>query len=330
MTFLPSQWLSDPAWLSMDATARGFHAHLLMIAAQQEGCLPDDDALWRQWLGLPAAGSVLPAKALPEVFGLWLMEGTPDRLAQLGGHAFLVDFYWTHRWGPMLRRAWSPSKPGWVSCVLAERIVNGTGPLSPPQATFDQATFDQATSGQAASGQASPNLTLHDATPLTPSRKKEGAPKKKAGPRPPNAKRLLAEAKDRLHSLPLEQVLSYQGPRGEGTTWILPVDGRLLQEADVTAAWHVPVNRTARLNIWSVGLALLSTGPGEENKNRSFLSSMIQKYGERKVSAAVGELGGRSVQPADPRAFLRSILRRETEGGVAAQRARTTRAGIPL
>lgn len=282
----------------MDATARGFHAQLVLLAARQDGRIPDDPAQWRRWLGLPEAGAAQAWPRMPAAVMQWLSQGTPGRLVELGGAAALMEYYWVHRWEPMVRAAWQAQSPGWLTCEAARQLAG-------------LATAQGALPAQA--------------------REAEGPAKSPAagrGGRKPARRK--AKARSPLHGLAVEQWLGPRGPVGPGWLAVVPLGDRLADRDAIQAQWHVPASRAVRLNLWTVGLAALGQGPGEEQKNRAFLSSLIQKYGERKVAAAVGEMGGRRVPPADPRAFLRAILRRESEGTVAAQRAREDRSQVPL
>lgn len=287
MTFsVPLLWLSDPAWCAMDTMARGFHAQLVLLAARAGGELPTDEAQWRRWLNIPEENlAQLPEQAHAASLK-WLEMDVRTRGEQLGQREGWLEQLWQDRWYPMVCQAWSPSRPGFVTCLAA-----------------------QALAGQVL---AAPAPTEEAPAPRTPRRKA------KAGP------------KVSLETLSLEQVLSAQGPIGAGIVFVRPLEDKLCTQEDVVALWHLPVNRAQSLNVWAVGLALLGQNPNDDSNNRSFLASLIRTYGERKVAAAVGELSGRSVPPADPRAFLRAILRRETEGNPAAQRAREQRASIPL
>ena len=180
----------------------------------------------------------------------------------------------------MVKAAWMSTGPGQVSCKAAQLLA---------EAGNEGANLR--TDGQM--GADAPN------TQTAPKARK--APKKTVKGIKPT---------DILNS-PLEKLTGWDSPLTEGWTWTQPMGDRLFDVDQVAARWHVPASRSTRLNLWSVGLAALSTGPGEETKNRSFLASLIKKYGERKVSAALGEISTRAVPPADPRAFLRAILRRK-------------------
>lgn len=291
MSELASLWLSDPAWLNMDATARGFHAQLVLMAAQSGGKIVDNEADWRRWLGIPELGASDPLTSLPSGVVQWVNQGTPGRLAQLGGTGALTEYYWTRRWLPMLQKAWKPAGEGQVSCNAA-LVMAGLEPET-TEAPVRKAAVKKA-------------------------RKVARKRARKAPVRPP------------ILDTPMELLVGMSGPVGEGWSYLTALDDRLADFDQIKARWHVPASRAARLNLWSVGLAALSTQPGDEKNNRAFLSSLIKKYGERRVAAAMGEITGRNVPPADPRAFLRAILRRDTEGTVAAQRARADRASIPL
>lgn len=291
---LPSLWLSDPAWCAMDAMAKGFHAQLVLLAARSNGELTTDEGQWRRWLGIPEADE---QGAHPEM-QQWLALDAQTRGQKLGKRAGMLEQLWEQRWYPMICQAWQPARPGFVTCQAAQLMAGA---------------IEELPALHVAAAQATP------------------APAEKSLPvTKPTKTRKKASTKVSFDDLPMEAYLEPAGPMGQGIVVARPLDERLRSQEDVLALWHVPVNRTQRLNVWSIGLAVLSRSPSEETNNRSFLASLIRQYGERKVAAAVGELSGRATMPADPRSFLRAILRRETEGNPAAQRARETRASIPL
>ncbi len=220
----------------------------------------------------------------------WVALDAQTRGHQLGRRTGMLEQLWKERWHPMICQAWVPSRPGFVTCAAAQALAGIGAPAQAPENT----------------------------PPVDKPTKSKPAARKKAA------------AKPSFEELALETFLEPLGPIGQGSLLPRPMDDRLSVKEDVLALWHVPVNRAQRLNVWTVGLAVLSRTPSEESNNRSFLASLIRQYGERKVAAAVGEISGRAVLPADPRGFIRGILRRETEGNPAAQRARETRASIPL
>ena len=278
-------WLSDPAWCAMDPTARGFHTHLVLLAARQGGEISDDESQWRQWLGIaPAAPSGQSVTSAVVLAGL--ESPTLSRTELLGSQQHLLERLWEERWLPMVRQAWKPTRKGFLTCDAAQALASGE-----------------------------PKTASTVAAPV---------------PAAPNRKRVKRKAPVNVSMLPLEQILGAIGPIGEGQRVLRPLSERLMDPAQALVLWHLPVSRAQRLSVWSVGLAVLTRAPGEESANRSFLATLIRQYGERKVSAAVGELSGRSTQPADPRSFLRSLLRRDTEGTPGAQQARERRANIPL
>ena len=284
-------WLSDPAWCAMDATARGFHTQLVLLAARQDGELPDDEALWRQWLGIaPAQATSTGFTAAMVLAGLDLPDLSRTEL--LGAQQHLMERLWEERWGPMVRQAWRPCGRGRLTCDAAQALAS-TAAVPAPGPTA---------------------LATPAPAPASP------APKK----------RTKRKASVNTSLLPLEQLLHRQGLVGQGLRSARPLSDQLLDREKALALWHLPATRSQRLNVWSVGLEVLTTGPGENASNRSYLASLIRQYGERKVASAVGEISGRSTRPADPRSFLRSILRRETEGSVGAQQARERRASVPL
>lgn len=295
MVTLPALWLSDPAWLAMDATARGWHTQLVLLAAQQGGELTADEGQWRRWLGIPEAGNQPVLPAIPAAALQWLNEAAPGRLTQLGGQSALLEYYWIRRWLPMLRAAWSPSREGHLTCACA-RLLAGQAPVPAEPSSPIAPTHPGA----------SPTKT--DKTTAKPRR----AAKSAGGPVP-----AAAQLIGRKGLRPMAW------PRGQG------LGPKLIDRDRLLSLWRSPADRGTRLNLWSVGLAVLASA-GTEANNRSFLSSLIQQFGERRVASAVGELAGRGVPPADPRSFLRSLLRRDTQGTEAAQKARDLRASIPL
>ena len=296
MTILATSWLSDPAWCAMDPTARGFHAQLVLLAARSGGRLPDDEAVWRRWLGLPDAGGSAATDVSPAAMAAWIQGGgAPDRWAQLGGAAALMEHHWVTRWRPMVRAAWVDDGQGELTCPAAQTLAGATSSVSIPVELSAAPTTAQPV----------PRMTRRRATRA-----------RTTGPA--------------ITSMPLDRLLAPSGPVDWGQTWALPMDDRCLDVEQVQACWHVPETRAVRLNLWAVGLRMLSTGPGDESATRSFLASLIRLYGERRVAAAVGEMSGRSTPAADPRAFLRGLLRRDTEGSAAAQQARQVRSRLPL
>lgn len=296
MLDFPSLWLSDPHWLGMDPTARGFHAQLVLLALRQGGRLPDDDALWRQWLGLPEPGES-PSTSAPEAVltSLAILDASQGR-APAGEYRQALDYYWVHRWAPMLKKAWTPAGPGECSCALVQQLLQQT-----------------------------PGCQV--ATPPPPAMEpiiEKPAAKPKRTKKKPKANSALTVAGVNWDSLVSSSLLHGDGLRG-----LRPLSEKLVDLDQIKARWHVPVSRSSRLHLWTIGLAVL--GPIEDQgKNRAFLANQISRYGESKVLAAVGQISGRAIPPADPRSFLLGILRKETEGTAAAQRARETRAGIPL
>ena len=298
-----SLWLSDPHWQAMDPTARGFHAQLVLLAVRQGGRLPDNDAVWRRWLGLPqpgeAPGERTPAEALQ---ALKVLEASQGR-TPAGEYAQALDYYWTHTWQPMLHGAWPLGADGQRSCDLVNRLLQGT-PVVAEEALVAPSPVQTAAEAPAPAAQPKPKR-----------------PRKAKAPKAAPVFLLANSNWDALVTSPMI--------RGEGLGVVCPLPDKLVDPDQLKARWHLPASRSTRLNLWTVGVAVLGNAE-DSSKNRTFLAKMISRYGEPKVAAAVGEISGRAMPPADPRSFLLGILRRETEGSAAAQRARETRAGIPL
>jgi len=293
---LSSLWLSDPLWQAMDPTTRGFHAQLVLLALRQGGGLPDDERLWRQWLSLPMAGEA-PSTRLPEemLASLAILDASQGR-QPAGEYAQALEHYWTHSWRPQLYQAWPIGKDGLRRCDLVSRLLAEHG---------------------------RPPVSLADPAP--------------ASSPPEKPKKARAKPKAKSKALPLPALTQMNWDllattalvRAEGIGSLVPLSDKLLDVDQIKARWHLPANRSTRLNLWSVGLSVLGNAE-ESNKNRTFMASLIRRYGENKVAAAIGEISARSIPPADPRSFLLGILRRETEGSAGAQRARENRAGLPL
>jgi len=294
MITLSSLWLSDPLWQAMDPTTRGFHAQLVLLALRQGGGLPDDERLWRQWLGMPMAGEASGERRPEEILAsLAILDASQGR-QPAGEYAQALEHYWKHAWLPLLHQAWPLGKDGVRRCDLVSRLL--TDPDGVQVAT------------------APPEPVM---APSPKPKKTRAKPKAK-----PPVRTMLSQMNWDVLTTPLLV-------RSDGIDALAPLNDKLLDFDQIKARWHLPANRSTRLNLWSVGLSVLG-GAEDSHKNRTFMASLIRRYGENKVAAAIGEISARSIPPADPRSFLLGILRRETEGSAGAQRARENRAGLPL
>lgn len=344
-------WGSDPSWLAMDASARGFHAQLMLVAVRQKpaGYLPDDDVLWRRWLGLPPAwpatsggvsaqdgGTDAMGKALRRFFdepsrkGHGLAEGMLDALRTVwapsndgaadaalarGAYERWIDHLWTTRWKPMVLTAWQrvdadliqayptlAGKEGGFWSPLAAALMGTSAPapdvahtpVAPPP--FVEPTAK--TSGKAVrAGKARASKVLDDPLP---------SPMQTPG------------------------VLGH-GDVGPLGAWWLSADTSSWRDlSKVVRHWRAPLSSERRRSLWDVGVSCLAVDLADQKQARTFLGKLIRQYGEETVAKAVAELSMRALPPADGYSFLQGILRRETEGSEAEQKARHQRARVAL
>lgn len=284
----------------METTARGLHFQLLCIAAQKRpaGTLPDNDAQWRKWCGIPAETSRISKRRAPLAADLLL--GTladPAALASLqaGDPHLLVQQLWEKFWKPQISLGWhrvddllieerpylARAKGGWWSPV-AEAIGGHRAAAAPAHATAKK----PAATKKARSAMATEPATtaLH-----TPSATEDG---------------------DSIeHALDID------------TPW---ADVRR-----VKAAWRATLPRPVQESLWDLGVKALEPGVGSKAA-RQQLVGLINKYGEPQVSQAIGILLGRATRPADPIAFVVRTLKNQTEGSPNVQRARAQRTSVAL
>lgn len=296
MTVFPPlalRWAGDAAWLGMDASARGFHTQLLLMAAQRQplGTLPDQDSQWRRWLGLPEltlAQATGEAKRhlQPVSAGLALAAqapGTPWQPQQ----GDLIEQLWTTRWKPMLMEAWQRVDARLVATY--PHLAGAEGMLFCPTAL--------------ALAQMSAGPTMADATAQVATTKGSGrvAAKRAATPR---KKKAAADLADPL----LAQLLT------------MTPDTSLLSDSDhVLKCFQVVPLPEQRQTLWELGARLLATTPEEGRTVRAFLGRLIREYGEKAVAQAVGELSVKAVLPADPKSYLLGALKQQAKGGNARQ-----------
>lgn len=292
MTVFPPlalRWAGDAAWLGMDASARGFHTQLLLMAAQRQplGTLPDQDAQWRRWLGLPemtrlqAVGEArLHTGPLSEGLALAAQAPGAPWQAQSGD---LIEQLWTTRWKPMLMEAWQRVDAALIRAY--PHLAGAEGLL------FCSTAFDLARLANAS-------------TPAAPSRTTRGEA-------PAGVKRVTARKKKSApaHDDPLLAQLLTMTP-----------DTSLLSDSDhVLKCFQVTPLPEQRQTLWELGIQLLSSTPAEARTVRAFLGRLIREHGEQAVAKAVGELSVKSIRPADPKSYLLGVLKQEAKGGSARQ-----------
>lgn len=271
----------------MDASARGFHTQLLLIAAQQRplGTLPDDDAQWRRWLGLPEAAlrrfqrrAMDPASVL----------GAHGAQGEAGADQWL-DQLWTTRWRPMLEDAW--------------RVVDAELVTAHPH--LKGAEGQRFCAVAMLLGQSTEMPTTVPAASTT-----VAAPKRAAARKP---------RKGRTADAWLDQILS-----------LTPNTAPLHDMAHVQQCWKAVPMPEQRQALWDLGLQVLAASPAEHASVRSYLSRLIREFGEQSVAKAVGLLAVKPVPPADPKSYLRGVLRQETHGSPREQQALEARGRVAL
>ena len=314
---LASQWVSDAAWLAMDTSARGFHAQLMLFAAQREpaGTLPDDDALWRRVVGIPEAddsGDLIETDAqiateMQKSLATGAQMGVPDALI-LALHPRArhwrenqgnwLEHLWQTRWKPMLLEAW----PKVTDDVIAQwpHLSQAKGqrysPLSMKLAHL-------------------PNETV---SPLPP----VGSAPLQAGE--------LASPKVRAIGTGKRRGRTSQDSQLQDLLAATPRLDPLLDPAYVLTCLNTPPLTTQRPGIWDLGLRVLEHSSAKEATKRAYLGRLIKEYGEVAVGAALGEVLVKAVAPAEVKSFLLGVLKTKRDGTKSEQQARSQRERIVL
>lgn len=305
-TSIAPLWLSDPAWLAMDATSRGFHAQLILVAARRKpaGALPDDDTQIRKWLGLPTKSPAqgknrkslakLPEGALATFLsgalnapGMVEMGDDPDRLSL---------FLWEHYWKPAVMSAWQK-----IDADLIDEHPN----LEKQAGGWYNAIAHAISNGGASTESAKP----------APARKAKRSKSKEIT--------LSWGSQLDITSEPANQGLVHGG-------FSLAA---LMDSKEVLSRWFPEAEEASRKSMWEIGvdcLAGANASPNEKQKARGLLGKHIKQYGEGPVAKAVATLAMRSMAPVDAASFLAGILRNEVEGSSAERAAREKRATVCL
>lgn len=312
-THLAPLWLSDPAWQAMDATARGFHTQLLLLAARRRpaGTIPDDDKLMRRWLGIPQKTAKLneaqASKAWTRAFSEQGMPGvaveaiaqaneTGDRPDAVDPDALTV-WLWENRWKPMVLAGW-------------ERIDQAAIDLDPRMEKVAGGWFN-ATAFHLS--REVPGEGLATAVPAAPARK--------------SRKKVVVVA-------PWVEHLGIDGDAAnEGLASLHVKINAWRDPAAVLSKWRADVDEAAKKTMWDIGVMCLvgqDASATEKSKARGVLGKYIKQYGEEAVGKAVSSLAMRSLPPADAVAFLQGVLRVADEGTPAQRAARQKRAGLCL
>lgn len=317
---LVSRWAGDAAWLGMDASARGFHTQLLLIAAQRQpvGSLPDDDEQWRRWLGLPEAEVEREPKimgadeAAAGLMGRSLRKGremgVPDSLVLAlhpraqhwrDNQGQWMEHLWNTRWKPMLMEAWKP-----INSQVVSKYPHLKGALGLRFCPMALALSELA------------GLPADQAAMETLVGRPHQADSISAGPPSAPKKAKKREGVDPL----LAQLLA-----------LTPDIGPLHDTDHVLKCFRAVPLPEQRQTLWDLGVRVLATSPQEAKSARSFLSGLIRKYGEQAVAKAVGDVAVKAIAPADAKAYMVGVLRQEASGGnVRVQEALERRGRVAL
>lgn len=310
---LATQWAGDAAWLAMDTSARGFHAQLMLFAAQREpaGTLPDDDALWRRLAGVPEAG-VEEEKGTHDKGMAALMKtslatgqkmGVPEALvlalhpqarAWRDGQGNWLDHLWQTRWKPMLLNAWPT--------VTAATIIRHPTLAGQEGLRYCELAMRL---GPAVADVSNDTMTTHAGEPATAAVKATATPKRK-------------RSKKEQDPVILELLA------------ITPHTDPLQDPAYVLGCFRALPLTIQRSGIWDLGLRVLANSPEKEGTKRSYLAKLIKDYGETAVAAALGEVLVKPIAPAEVKSFLQGVLRVKRDGSKAVQAAQQQRARVLL
>lgn len=311
--------LADPAWLAMDATARGYHIQLLLVAAGRTpaGTLPGHEPTLRRYLGLGSA-RIKPVSAerapkalekflgqegapMAALIGAWWMAAEtspgPDEGA-LQAEAW-AEHLWQVRWRPMVMAGWQEVD----DALIAQR---------PELARAKGGYFSPVAAGLAGMPQAEHAVEVAGKGRKTSKRKARAAkPDHGANTSDAGETAISPEMAAQGHDL-----------------------ARWHDQAAVFSRWSRPLDEQARRSLWDVGVAAMTgpdAGSNERSKAKTLLGKMIKEHGEASVAEAVAQLSVRAVPVADAASFLAAMLRNKEEGGSPLeQKARGQRARVAL
>lgn len=274
----------------MDASARGFHTQLLLIAAQRRpaGTLPTDEAQWRRWVGLPESdgeeneteGSVmaLMQQSLgPPSLALALQAPSGQWRSHQGRW---LEHLWHSRWKPMLMEAWAVVDAELVAEHPHLRGAEGQY-FCPLALALGQVALP---SREVVTGTQAPVI------PSAPVKKARASRKKTTAPSDPLLAQLLA---------------------------LSPDIGPLHDTRHVLKCFQTVPLPEQRQTLWDLAVRVLAQSPEEARQVRSYLGKLITQYGEQSVAKAVGEVSVKAIAPADAKAYLMGVLRTEAAGGNA-------------
>jgi hypothetical protein len=312
--------VADPAWLGMDATARGFHVQLLVVAAQRKpaGTLGSNEATLRRYIGLPSnppkkphstravGGEDAQAKAISKLLvgadaniatllGAWWAAAGEETAPEDGARSLEAwqEHLWQTRWRPMVMAGWQR---------IDESLIDEHPRLAKSLGGYYSAIAESWSRLQ---------------EPGEAAGKTANAPKK-------------ARVK-RLDGVKITPVAI--GPDDTEMAWMGQDVNRWHNPDDVLGRWRMPLDEDTKKSLWDVGVgALAGTGasPTDRARAKALLGKLIKSHGEERVAEAVANLSTRPIQPADPGAFLAGLLRNKEEGTPAEQKARNGRARVAL
>lgn len=357
---LPSSWLSDPGWLAMDATARGFHAQLVMVAAKRRpaGALPDDDRLWRKWLGLSvrkadadrplqSKGGILPDSLLASLdtmerirqhsIGSGASPDTdafdpdvvskdgPDEPPPIGlDWGAWINWLWVHRWKPQVLGSWQ---------VIDDTLIEQYPHLSKLHGGWFSTQAWEIS-----------RAIVPSDSEKQPGRKRKAATRK-ASTVTNDANHMAkhqSNCKDTndvatAHETTAHETTAQEYGAGRCNLTDEPImvqswlaSDHLRQSRRVWAAWRPPLDRPERQTLWDLAVACLTEGGQNERAARGVIARLIRIYGEPLVGQAVSDLAVRRVAPAEPVSFLTAALKSLTDGKPVERKARLQRSEVAL
>ena len=333
VSFTPlKDWNSLPEWKAMDPTLKGFFSQLLLIASFNKpvGYIPDDDKMWRKWLGIPnktfdeqdyedfnvnqndvaktikkyfdsdTSKSVgISSAMLDALESIWDEDDSffKKRNARLSYDSW-INYLWIYQWKPALENCLVK-----IDVKLRIQFEEFEG----YEGYFFPLAYSMANIGKEVA-------VIH--------KNKEPAKKN-------------TRKKGKKVSLPLPNILEVEAFTmddigHDGLLWLNNDNSPLTDLNKVLRLWRTPISPQKRKNIWEIGVSCLESSPSNYGKARAFLGKMIKKFSEEKVARTVAELARRPSMGLDPYALFTTIINSYEQGTLKEQKARAERATVAL
>lgn len=333
VSFTPlKDWNSLPEWKAMDPTLKGFFSQLLLVASfnKPAGYIPDDDKLWRKWLGIPSktfdeqdynnfeVEKSEVAKTIKKYFdtdnsknigissamlealeSIWDEdESLPNKKKARLSYDSWINYLWCYQWKPALEKCLVK-----IDVKLRIQFEEFEG----YEGFFFPLAYSMANIGKEVS-------VMHKA---------QEKPKKNT------------RKKGKKTSLPLPNILEVEALTMDdigydGLLWLNADNSPLTDLTKVLRVWRTPISSQKRKNIWDIGVACLENSPSNYGKARAFLGKMIKKFSEEKVSRTVAEMARKPSMGLDPYALFTTIINSYEYGTLKEQKARAERTTVSL